>query len=306
MKINKLYIKADDIDLLELLRKIYKEKVLLISVSLLFMVIGYVYGLLQPKIYKTTVLLREAPAYLYEVQPILVKQSSFTKHPYEQSSSLAKDFNNEFKIFLSSSEFLDHFLKQNNKIDEFKLSHKRKNIEIKKDLKVKIEVKADQEKNNLFQYTLTYEEYLGVDQFLNDFIYFAQQETATLFKKHMELLITKEIKKYEENLEIAKIINLENPSSFFYFSQETIQDADLFNRGAQVLTYQIANLKKMLREIKVLKLDYNPIVEKASSPTLISKSPFVLGAIFFLLGLFLSLMLIFIRFLLKNLHYLKT
>jgi LPS O-antigen subunit length determinant protein (WzzB/FepE family) len=301
MKINKSLIKGDDIDLLEFLRKIYKEKVLLVSVSLLFMVIGYVYGFLQPKIYKTTVLLREAPPYLFHfnlrpsAQPL---QFSFNAQPF----SLAKDFDKEFKIILSSSEYLSRFIAQNNKTNEFKLNHKNKNIEIKKNLKEKVKIILGQEKDSSFQYTVTYPEHLAVDQFLNDFISFAKEETEVLFKKQREHLINNEIRKYKDNLEIAKKINLENPTQYGYYSYDLHEDSALFNRGTKVLTYQIADLNLMLSESNTLKLHYNPILEKESSPTLISKSPLVLGAIFFLLGLFLSLLLIFIRFLLKNQH----
>ena len=291
MKINKSLIKADDIDLLELLRKIYKEKVLLISVSLLFMVIGYVYGLLQPKIYKTTVLLREAPSYL------------FLNHRHGKDFDKEfKDFDKEFKVTLSSSEYLTRFIQQNNKTNEFKLNHKNKNIEIKKNLKEKVEIKLSQEKDGSFQYTVTYPEYLAIDQFLNDFISFAKEETEVLFKKQTERLINNEIRKYKDNLEIAKKINLENPSQYYSYPYDSNDVSMLFSRGVKVLTYQIAGLNQILSESKTLKLDYNPILNKELSPTLISKSPLVLGAIFFVSGLFLSLMLIFIRFLLKNQH----
>jgi LPS O-antigen subunit length determinant protein (WzzB/FepE family) len=200
MKTNRSFIKDDDLDLLELLRKIWKEKVFLIIASLLFMVVGYIYGHLQPKIYKITILLREAPTYLFEDQPSQIKYTN------QQTSSLSKDFNNEFKVILSSSENLDRFLKQNNKINEFKLNHKSKNIEIKNNLKEKIEFKIDQEINNSFRYTLTYEEYLAADQFLNDFIYFSKQEAEKFFKKQTAHFIDNKIKTYKENLEIAKKI----------------------------------------------------------------------------------------------------
>ena len=297
MKINKSLIKADDIDLLELLRKIYKEKVLLIFVSLLFMVMGYVYGLLQPKIYKTTVLLREAPSYLFlNLRPGATKQSFFNA----QLFPLAKDFDNEFKIILSSSEYLTRFIEQNNKTNEFKLNYKNKNIEIKKNLKKKVEIKLVLEKDSSFQYTVTYPEHLAVDQFLNDFIFFAKEETEALIKKQTEYYINNEIRKYKDNLEIAKKINLENLVPDRYYSYDSNEDFALFSRGTKVLSYQIADLNQRLIENKKLKLDYNPILGKESSTTLISKSPLVLGAIFFVLGLFLSLMLIFIRFSLKN------
>ncbi len=294
MKRNSLLTQDDEIDLLEFIRELWKEKILIISVSLLFMAIGYVYGTLQPKIYKEKILLREAPSYLFEVRPFVVKQSLFNSYML----SLAKDFNNEFKINLSSSEILDRFVEQNNKIDEFKINLASKNIDIKKYFKGQLEIITNDGKNNSLAYSLTYGEYSPGDQFLNDLILFAKQETETAFKKQLTFIIIDEINKYKENLEIAKKINLENQSAVNYSSQ----DSSLYNRGTKVLTYQIANLNQMLDEAKLLKLDYNPILEKASSDILIKNSSSRFAATAFLLGFFFSIMIIFIRVLLQNKH----
>jgi capsular polysaccharide biosynthesis protein len=62
-----------------------------------------------------------------------------------------------------------------------------------------------------------------------------------------------------------------------------------------VLTQQITYLNKLLNETKNLTLDYNPILEQASSPALITKSPIIYAAIALLLGLFFSLMIVLIR-----------
>jgi capsular polysaccharide biosynthesis protein len=62
-----------------------------------------------------------------------------------------------------------------------------------------------------------------------------------------------------------------------------------------VLTQQITYLNKLLNETKNLTLDYNPILEQASSPELTTKSPIIYAAITLLLGLFFSLMIVFIR-----------
>jgi LPS O-antigen subunit length determinant protein (WzzB/FepE family) len=291
MKRNSLLTQDDEIDLLEFIRELWKEKILIISVSLLFMAIGYVYGTLQPKIYKEKILLREAPSYLFEVRPFVVKLNSYML-------SLAKDFNNEFKINLSSSEILDRFVEQNNKIDEFKINLASKNIDIKKYFKGQLEIITNDGKNNSLAYSLTYGEYSPGDHFLNDFILFVKQETETVFKKQTMHIINDEINKYKENLEIAKKINLENQSTVVFYS---LQDPPpLYLRGTKALTYQIAILNQTLNEAKLLKLDYNPVLEKASHSIIISKSPLMFATIAFFVSFFLSFILIFIRFLLKN------
>jgi capsular polysaccharide biosynthesis protein len=56
----------------------------------------------------------------------------------------------------------------------------------------------------------------------------------------------------------------------------------------------------MLSETKTLKLDYNPILEKASSPTRISISPLKFAAVALLLGFSLSIVIILIKSSLLN------
>ena len=50
----------------------------------------------------------------------------------------------------------------------------------------------------------------------------------------------------------------------------------------------------------MMKLDYNPILEQASSGSLITKSPIIYAAIALLLGLFFSFLFIVFRNLLKK------
>jgi hypothetical protein len=59
----------------------------------------------------------------------------------------------------------------------------------------------------------------------------------------------------------------------------------LFYKGTKVLTQQITYLNKLLNETKNLTLDYNPILEKASSGSLITKSPIIYAVITLLLWL---------------------
>ena len=54
-------------------------------------------------------------------------------------------------------------------------------------------------------------------------------------------------------------------------------------------------LNKLLNETKNLTLDYNPILEQASSGLLITKSPIIYAAIALFLGLFFSLIAVLVR-----------
>jgi LPS O-antigen subunit length determinant protein (WzzB/FepE family) len=292
MKQNSSRTQDIQIDLFEFIRKLWKAKILIISVSLLFMFIGYVYEVLRPQIYKTTILLREAPSYLFETyRPFLITKDLTLK------SDISSEFNNEFKLLLSSSDTLDRFVEKNNKIDELKFNLKEKNIDIRKLYNGKLETIIDKEKNISYQqYTLTFKEYTLGDHFLNDFIFFVKQESETMFKKQIVSSILDEINIFNQNLEIAKKINLENPNTNNYNSQDSFL---LFNRGEKVLTFQIMNLNRLLNETKNLKIDYNPILEKSMTSAIL-KSPLKFAVIAFLSGLLLSIVIIFIQFSLQN------
>lgn len=288
MKRNSPLTQDNEMDLLEFIKKLWKEKLLIISVSLLFMLIGYVYAVFQPKIYKTTILLREAPAYLFENYRGLLKS--------ESEISYESKFNNEFKLRLSSLDTLDRFIEKNNKIDEFKFNLKEKNIDIRKLFNGEVETIVDAKKIFLHQYTLTFKEYSPGDQFLNDFIIFVKQEAETTFKMEISKKIISDINLYKENLEIAKKINLENPNMLNSSADASL----LFSRGEKVLNLQIMNLNRILNETRELKLDYDPVLTHSKSSVIILKSPLEFAVIAFLLGLLISIVIIFMQFSLQN------
>ena len=74
----------------------------------------------------------------------------------------------------------------------------------------------------------------------------------------------------------------------------------LFYKGTKVLSQQLIFFNNLLDETQNLKLDYNPILEQASSGSLITKSPIIYAAIALLLGLFFSLMIVFIRSIMRR------
>ena len=69
----------------------------------------------------------------------------------------------------------------------------------------------------------------------------------------------------------------------------------LFYKGSKVLSQQKGYLEELLKETDNFTLNYNPILEQASKPTLVTKSANSPMAIAFALGLFVSFVFIFIR-----------
>ena len=120
------------------------------------------------------------------------------------------------------------------------------------------------------------------------------------FKEQIIESIETEIKVYQQNLLIAKTINLENPilKSFAEGNSVVNEPSALFYKGSKVLSLQKSYLEELLKEIKEIDnnaLNYNPILEQASDPKLLSKSPSFFMIIALALGLFFSLIVILIR-----------
>ena len=197
------------------------------------------------------------------------------------------------------------FVENNNTINDFKNYLKEKNISIEKYFQPqlgtrKFERVIDKKNNIQNKYSLTYSQPLPGESFLNDYIIFAQQKTMTIFKQQLTQNIINEITIHQQHLEIAKKIDLENPI-LQSIGVGVVNEPDaLFYKGSKVLTQQITYLNKLLNETKNLTLDYNPILEQASSGSLITKSPIIYAVIALLLGFFFSFLFILFRNFLKK------
>ena len=106
----------------------------------------------------------------------------------------------------------------------------------------------------------------------------------------MKERIKNEIEIYDQNLEIAKTINLEKPILKSFPQGNTIvnEPEALFYKGSKVLFLQKSYLEVLLKEIDNNTLNYNHILKQASSPVLLTKSASIFMAIAFALGLFFS------------------
>ena len=74
----------------------------------------------------------------------------------------------------------------------------------------------------------------------------------------------------------------------------------LFYKGTKVLSQQIFYLDELLKNTKKFTLNYDPILERASTVKLSLKSPLIFAAVGFLLGLFFALIIVLMRYLLLN------
>jgi LPS O-antigen subunit length determinant protein (WzzB/FepE family) len=294
MKRNSRILQDDEIDLSEIIKALWNEKILILSISLVFMVIGYVYGALQPKIYKTEITIHEAHSSLFEAyRPF----SSTQQQQQQQQQGIDKQFNDNLKLNLSSLDTLVQFVEETNKVNDFKNHLKEKNISPRNYFRGKFNSEIDKKNEIKNKYSLTYLQPLPGEVFLNEYIIFAWQQTMTTLKQQLRQRIVSEIELHQQHLEIAKKIDLDNPilQSMAEGRSVVNEPKALFYKGTKVLSQKLIYLNKLLSETKNLTLDYNPILEQSSSGSLITKSPIIYAAIALLLGLFFSLMIVSIR-----------
>jgi LPS O-antigen subunit length determinant protein (WzzB/FepE family) len=291
MNPNNSFIKDDKIDFIEIILTLWKEKFFILVTGFIFAVVGYIYGTLQPKVYQITIILRDAPL------------SAFGSYTHNSSKEfqffIVSGFNQEFKLNLLSLYRLTEFIEQNKKLDKFKSKLTEDNIPLKKYLSDNIRFVAVKKLDALNQYTFTYSdsELFSAQEFINDYVIYTKQSTETEIKKQIKNNLLNEIENLNKNLEIAKKIDLQNPSlKLMSEGKPAVNDTnELFYKGIKVLSQQIIYLEKELNQIKKFNIDYNLILDKSFSPQKISNSPILIMIIAFIFGIFLSIVIIYLK-----------
>lgn len=299
----------EEINLSKIILKIWKEKVTFLVITFLITTIGYVSIDKKKKNHLiSTISVRNAPNHFFEEYKNFLNKDYFLADQ-RQIVGISEQFNSEFQLNLLSSENLLVFFEQNNKIKNFKDYLKDNNIVPRNYLNSELKLFIDTEKKNIGQkYSLNYTEPFEADDFLNDYIVFTKTKTERIIIEQLSDRILSEIKVYEQNLNIAKKLNINKPFLITEKNGNLSLDNQLFYKGAEVLTEQIIDLKDLLKRTKELKLNYNPILIKASSSkvTLIDKEAenLKLKLFFFLLvGIIVSLITIYVKSIVKNESY---
>jgi LPS O-antigen subunit length determinant protein (WzzB/FepE family) len=66
MKKNNSYLTDDEIDMGDLIKSLWREKILILSVSIICGLAGYLYASFQPQKFKTEIILNNPPSQLFE------------------------------------------------------------------------------------------------------------------------------------------------------------------------------------------------------------------------------------------------
>ena len=66
MKKNNTYLADDEIDLGNIIKSLWKEKILILSISIIFSLLGYFYALSKPQEFKTVITIKNPPIQIFE------------------------------------------------------------------------------------------------------------------------------------------------------------------------------------------------------------------------------------------------
>ena len=315
MKKNNSYLADDEIDLGDLVRTLWREKILILSISIICGLAGYLYASFQPQEFKTVIKLKNIPSQLFEPYNKIFINNNIANNNinsnnnnnnnyYNNSSIIERQFIYNFKLKFLSLDNLQIFTEESREFDDFKAYLKSRNISAKRYFENKLsEVK---EKNIIVpnNFFLVFTKELDGDIFLNNYAQFVNKQTIFEIKNFLKLSIANKLNLLENSLESANVIGLEDPiiasTSRNDKNQVVNEPEDLFYKGTKILSQEIIYLKKVLIKLENDQFDYDFISDKPlNSP--VNKMPNLLYfAIGLMLGLFLSLVIIFFMGILRN------
>jgi len=287
-----------EINLVELIFLVFKEKILILTISLAFIITGFLYGQTRIKDYQTVVTIQKAPSIVfidYDIQKLFRINSN--NETIQLKDQLASQFNFLFLNNLQSLDTLVGFTEQNKNISEFKNYLKANKVNIRDYLTNKLKPSKLKKTNvtnpiGVQSFSFEFNQPLKGNKFLDNYVNYVKQKTEIDFQKQLSIMIKNEINLLELNLNIAEKINLDNPIlKERIFPKLGLSDY-LYYEGSKVLNTNIEYLNKILKKIENINLDYDPIIEKSSSPILLTKSKIFYSFVFFLIGLFLSIIII--------------
>jgi LPS O-antigen subunit length determinant protein (WzzB/FepE family) len=293
MKKNNPYITDDEIDLGALIRILWREKILILSISIICGLLGYLYASFKPEEFKIEIKLKNPPSQLFELYTQLLINNN--------DNNIVVQFITDFKLNLLSLDSLEIFVEESRELDNFKKHLKLRNISTKQYFANKLgEVK---EKNIITPNTYFFvfeKKILDGNIFLNNYVEYVKKKNIIELKKNLKSKIENRIVNTENALETAKLINLENPILKSQYQNQVINEPDaLFYIGTKALSQRIIIDKKLLQTLENDQFSYNVILDKGIALKINTESSYF-SLIGLFIGFFLSCIILFFKNDLKN------
>lgn len=289
-----------EIDLGNFIRLLWREKILIVSISIICSLIGYIFTTPKLQESKAVIILKDPPTQIFE--PYTYNSSTPTNNNAANNNIIVQQFILDLKMNFLSVNNLDIFLEQSREFHNFKALLNSRNIDVYKYFDGN-RFGPIKEKNVVVsnKYFIVFPKELDGVRFLSNYADFIKKKTIAKTKNNLKLTIQNTISINEQALEIANIIELEGP---IFKSTDTVYNVgsglDLFYSGSKVLSQNIVNLKKLVIKLENdpfnydLKLDQSVILE--FNPERLTFN-YLTGLIF---GFLLSFVIIFFKSFLRN------
>jgi LPS O-antigen subunit length determinant protein (WzzB/FepE family) len=296
MKKNNSYITDNEIDLRDLARILWREKILILSISIICGLLGYLYASFSPQNFKIEIKLKNPPVQLFERYTYVFSNNS-------NSTILIDQFVSDFKLNFLSLDNLQTFVEESRDLDTFKKYLKLRNISAKQYFGNKLGEVKENNKVILNTFFFVFEKkILDGDIFISNYAEYVKKKIIIEFKKNLKLSIENKINTTEDAFETAKTINLESPilKSTERLSQVITEPEALFYKGTKVLLQSIIIDKKLLQSLENNQFNYNHISDKGIITPVNPKYSYFYFLIGLFVGFFLSCIIALFKSALKN------
>ena len=311
----KTYQIEDEINLSDLIKYFWRHKVLVLFFSILFMLLGLLYGFYQSKKkdLQTSIILQIPSAVVLNKYKDFLGDDSFINNNNKSynntntntntsTDTFALFFLNNLKTKLSSKDNLESFLEQSKQFDNFKVFLKERNITTRQYFtKERFGIKTNAKQQLSDEFFLHFNKELDGVTFLNNYVEFTKNKIINDIRNTLKIKLLIVIERHDNAFEIANQIKLEVPilKSMSSGSSVVYEPSSLFYLGTEVLSQQSKYFRKLLLDLETDKLDFEVILDKASPAMAIENNLFGVwtGLVF---GFFFSLVIIFFKFLLKK------
>jgi LPS O-antigen subunit length determinant protein (WzzB/FepE family) len=280
IKKKSLYSNDNIMDLSNIIKTLWKEKIFIFSISLMFMVVGYIYSSFQPKIYQTEISYADVNKLnllpdIYQINNFEKKSNLALEGTPLFDNNIIKSFNEILQFELLSSKSLAEFVENNNEINIFKTQPKK--IIYKSYSKNLVTLKKKEQK-----YILTFSPPIQGEKFLEDYVSFINKRLEIKTKKYLEDSLLTSINHKENILKSLEKINLDNLDQNSKY-EHRVQISLVLN--------DILLLTTLIDKVKKYQFMFN--IGSASTPILISKPLEVYLVSSFLFGFLFSSLIIF-------------
>jgi len=306
-------------DLDRIILYLWSQKITILSFVFVFLILNYFLITSNKEItYRTEISVQAPTNSIYPEYEFYMMHESENQISGTGSISIGININSEFfNLLLNKLEsrdnlkkFTSEFLNRNEK--ELQLLE---NITKKSNLndyfiKGKFGFIENNKKNNNFkEYYLVFPEHFKGEIFLNEYVLYTQNVVTKIIKKRLERILNSNLNVLENNIQIAKEIQLLRPlilganpidSSNRNRSAIISEPKSLYYQGVTVLENKIYFTKKLIKDLKEIKFIDNTVLDYAKDGVQVSRNILVYNIFAIIIGFLFSISFIYLKNLFKK------